>query len=44
MGSRLEIGILTMYIERETYERAGLVGRPFGVKGNRGLRPRWGKL
>lgn len=30
-----------MYLEKETYERAGLVGKPHGVKGNRGVRPRW---
>jgi ribonuclease P/MRP protein subunit RPP40 len=36
-------GMLTMYLERETYERAGLVGQPHGVKGKRGLKPRWSK-
>ena len=30
-----------MYLEKETYERAGLVGEPHGVKGNRGLKQRW---
>ncbi|KAI0404558.1 ribonuclease P 40kDa subunit [Xylaria palmicola] len=34
-------GKLTMYLEKEAYERAGLVGKPHGVKGARGLRPRW---
>ena len=37
-------GILKMYLEKETYERAGLVGQPHGVKGKRGLKPRWGML
>lgn len=31
-----------MYLDKETYERAGLVGQPYGAKGNRGLKPRWG--
>ncbi|KAI1308136.1 ribonuclease P 40kDa subunit-domain-containing protein [Xylaria venustula] len=34
-------GKLIMYLEKETYERAGLVGKPHGVKGARGLQPRW---
>jgi ribonucleases P/MRP protein subunit RPP40 len=33
-----------MYLDKETYERAGLVGKPHGAKGARGLQPRWGKL
>lgn len=37
----LKEGQLTMYLDKETYERAGLVGKPYGAKGNRGLRPRW---
>ncbi|KAK4226670.1 ribonuclease P 40kDa subunit-domain-containing protein [Podospora fimiseda] len=37
----LRKGVLTMYLDRETYERAGLVGKPHGVKGKRGLKPRW---
>ncbi|CAJ2512680.1 Uu.00g007990.m01.CDS01 [Anthostomella pinea] len=37
----LKEGVLTMYLEKETYERAGLVGKPHGVKGKRGLKPRW---
>ncbi|KAF3766753.1 hypothetical protein M406DRAFT_39069 [Cryphonectria parasitica EP155] len=37
----IKIGQLTMFLEKETYERAGLVGKPYGAKGNRGLRPRW---
>ncbi|KAI1430409.1 ribonuclease P 40kDa subunit-domain-containing protein [Xylaria sp. FL1777] len=34
-------GKLMLYLDRETYERAGLVGKPHGVKGARGLQPRW---
>lgn len=30
-----------MFLDKETYERAGLVGKPYGAKGNRGSRPRW---
>ena len=30
-----------MYLDRETYERAGLIGRTYGSKGDRGLKPRW---
>ncbi|KAI1804926.1 ribonuclease P 40kDa subunit-domain-containing protein [Daldinia bambusicola] len=37
----IKIGVLTMYLDKETYERAGLVGKPHGVKGKRGLKPRW---
>lgn len=37
----LKDGRLTMFLDKETYERAGLVGKPHGAKGNRGLRPRW---
>lgn len=32
-----------MFLDKEAYERAGLVGKPDGVKGKRGLKPRWGK-
>ena len=39
----LNLGTLTIYLDKETYERAGLVGKPYGVKGKRGLKPRWGK-
>lgn len=35
-------GNLKMFLDKETYERAGLVGKPHGVKGKRGLKPRWG--
>ncbi|KAI1334299.1 ribonuclease P 40kDa subunit [Xylariaceae sp. FL0016] len=34
-------GTLTMYLEKETYERAGLVGEPCGAKSKRKLKPRW---
>lgn len=37
----LRDGQLTMFLDKETYERAGLVGKPYGAKGTRGLRPRW---
>ncbi|KAM0325719.1 hypothetical protein ACHAQA_007019 [Verticillium albo-atrum] len=37
----LREGLLTMYMDKETYERAGLVGKPYGVKGKRSLKPRW---
>ncbi|KAI5462921.1 ribonuclease P 40kDa subunit [Mariannaea sp. PMI_226] len=37
----LREGILNMYFDKETYERAGLVGKPYGAKGARGLKPRW---
>lgn len=30
-----------MFLDKETYERAGLVGKPHGAKGNRGSKPRW---
>lgn len=30
-----------MFLDKEAYERAGLVGKPYGAKGNRGLKPRW---
>lgn len=38
----LELGILTLHLDKENYERAGLVGKPEGVKGKRGTKPRWG--
>ncbi|KAJ4385422.1 hypothetical protein N0V93_009850 [Gnomoniopsis smithogilvyi] len=37
----LKDGKLTLYLDKETYERAGLVGKPYGAKGDRGLKPRW---
>lgn len=38
------IGQLAMFLDKEAYERAGLVGKPHGVKGKRGLKPRWSKF
>ncbi|KAJ2902676.1 ribonuclease P 40kDa subunit-domain-containing protein [Zalerion maritima] len=42
-GNVLQIyrGQLTMWLEKEAYERAGIIGKPHGVKGSRGLKPRW---
>lgn len=37
----LREGILTMTLDKESYERAGLVGKPDGAKGSRGARARW---
>ncbi|KAM4066986.1 ribonuclease subunit [Hirsutella rhossiliensis] len=37
----LHKGVLKMYLDKETYERAGLTGKPHGPKGNRGLKPSW---
>ncbi|KAG9232067.1 ribonuclease P 40kDa subunit [Amylocarpus encephaloides] len=37
----LREGILTMHLDKESYERAGIVGKPEGVKGKRGTKPRW---
>ncbi|KAK0383080.1 hypothetical protein NLU13_8994 [Sarocladium strictum] len=37
----LEYGSLNMYLGKESYERAGLVGKTYGAKGNRKLKPRW---
>lgn len=37
----LREGILNLYLDRETYERAGLEGKPYGIKGDRGSKPRW---
>ncbi|PSS20126.1 hypothetical protein M430DRAFT_100089 [Amorphotheca resinae ATCC 22711] len=34
-------GILTLYLDKESYERAGLTGVPDGVKGKRKTKPRW---
>ena len=41
---QLRDGKLTMYLEKETYERAGIVGKPNGAKGKRANKPRWSKL
>lgn len=40
----LKSGRLTMLLDREAYERAGLVGKPHGVKGKRGSKPRWSRF
>ncbi|KAF5965382.1 ribonuclease P/MRP protein subunit POP1 [Fusarium bulbicola] len=37
----LFFSVLTMFVDKETYERAGLVGKPYGAKGGRGSKPRW---
>ncbi|KAK5996616.1 hypothetical protein PT974_01953 [Cladobotryum mycophilum] len=37
----LREGKLNMYLDRETFERAGLEGKTYGAKGNRGSKPRW---
>lgn len=37
----LRHGILTLSLDKESYERAGLVGKPDGAKGARGARARW---
>ncbi|KAK0636519.1 ribonuclease P 40kDa subunit-domain-containing protein [Bombardia bombarda] len=37
----LKSGQLTMYLDKEAYERTGMVGKPHGVKGKRGVKPRW---
>ena len=33
-----------MHLDKESYERAGLVGKPDGVKGARGMKPRWSEF
>lgn len=40
----LREGNLDLYLDRETYERAGLEGKPYGIKGGRGSKPRWSTL
>lgn len=37
----LRDGILTLSLDKESYESAGLVGKPDGAKGARGARARW---
>lgn len=37
----LREGVLTLHLDKESYERAGIVGKPAGVKGKRGTKPRW---
>ena len=34
-------GKLRLHLDRESYERCGLAGKPDGVKGSRGRKPRW---
>lgn len=34
-------GLLTLHLDKESFERAGLEGKPEGVKGKRGTKPRW---
>jgi hypothetical protein len=34
-------GVLKLYLDKENYERAGIVGKPDGVKGKRGTKPWW---
>jgi ribonuclease P/MRP protein subunit RPP40 len=41
---QIVIGILTLHLDKESYERAGIVGKPEGVKGTRGTKPRWSML
>jgi ribonuclease P/MRP protein subunit RPP40 len=33
------LGVLTLHLNKESYERAGIVGQPEGVKGKRGTKP-----
>ncbi|KAI6768200.1 hypothetical protein HG530_006209 [Fusarium avenaceum] len=37
----LHEGVLTMFVDKETFERAGLPGKPYGPKGGRASKPRW---
>ena len=37
----LRDGVLTLALGKESYERAGFVGKPDGAKGSRGARARW---
>lgn len=37
-------GILTLHLDKESYERSGLVGKPEGIKGKREHRPRWSRF
>ncbi|KAI0997862.1 hypothetical protein K3495_g10327 [Podosphaera aphanis] len=37
----LKDGILILYLDRESYERAGIAGKSEGVMGKRGTKPRW---
>jgi ribonuclease P/MRP protein subunit RPP40 len=40
----IDSGILTLHLDKESYERAGIVGKPDGVKGKRGTKPRWSRF
>ncbi|PVH72941.1 ribonuclease P 40kDa subunit [Cadophora sp. DSE1049] len=37
----LREGVLTLHLDKASYERAGIIGKPDGVKGKRGTKPRW---
>jgi len=37
----LKDGLLSLILERESYERAGLAGQPYGPKATGGIRPKW---
>lgn len=37
----LRDGVLTLALEKESYERSGLAGTPDGARGKRGARARW---
>ncbi|KAG5665881.1 hypothetical protein KAF25_010006 [Fusarium avenaceum] len=37
----LHEGVLTMFVDKEIFERAGLPGKPYGPKGGRVSKPRW---
>ncbi len=34
--------MLSLILERERYERTGLLGKPYGPKATGGIRPKWG--
>lgn len=38
------LGILTMYLDKKSYEEAGLMGKPYGSKGRLSVKTRWGRL
>lgn len=44
LPAKSSLGSLNMYLGKESYERAGLVGKTYGAKGNRKLKPRWGRF
>ncbi|PHH67736.1 hypothetical protein CDD80_563 [Ophiocordyceps camponoti-rufipedis] len=41
LGEHARKGILNMYLDKETFERAGLPGKLYSAAGNRGREPRW---